>query len=77
MQNTGLATYTYMATKDKSIPFNIDWFIITRAAPYHPSIKSCQLCIMEKTKILQSDHKFPLNKRSEMMGKCRHRIPFI
>ena len=28
----------------------------------------------KKNMILQSDHKFPLNKRSEMMGKCRHKF---
>ena len=74
--NTSLSKYIWDLRKS-SIPFNIDWSVVCSASTYHPSIKKCPLCIMEKTQILMSDHKFPLNKKSELLSKCRHREKFL
>ena len=36
-------------------------------------IYRCHLCLTEKAFILNNDHNHPLNKRSELLGVCRHR----
>ena len=74
--NTGLSKHIW-SLKQNKISFKIKWSIITSAPTYHPSLGTCKLCISEKTCILRSDHKFPLNKKSELMNKCRHREKFL
>ena len=39
--------------------------------------RNCNLCMSEKLTIIQSEPKYTLNKRSEILGKCRHRNKFI
>ena len=75
-QSTSLSSYVW-ELKQKNINHKIDWSIIKKAPTYHPSRKKCSLCTLEKTMILMSDHKFPLNKRSEILSKCRHREKFL
>jgi hypothetical protein len=74
--NTNLSKYIWNL-KRCSIPFKIDWSILTCAPSYHPSIGTCKLCNFEKTHILITDHKFPLNTRSEIVAKCRHREKYL
>lgn len=59
--------------KEKSKPVNIKWKIKTKASAYNPASKVCRLCLMEKTMILYSEHQNLLNRRSEIIGMCRHR----
>ena len=40
---------------------------------YNRKVRNCQLCLMEKTFIMLSDPKQTLNKRNEIVSKCRHR----
>ena len=58
--------------KDKKKNFNTGWSIITTAAPYNDSSKKCNLCLTEKLCILKADKATLLNKRSELISKCRH-----
>jgi len=46
---------------------------IAKAKSYNPEAKKCHLCITEKAKILYYRGEGLLNKRSEIMAKCRHR----
>ena len=62
--------------KDKKIRYNLTWSIMSKASTYKPSTKVCNLCNLEKTIILISDENL-LNKRSELMNKCRHRKKFL
>ena len=39
--------------------------------------KFISFILSEKALIFMSDHKFPLNKRSELLSKCRHREKFL
>ena len=34
------------------------------------------LCLVEKTLIARSDRRVSLNRRTEIMSKCRHRMPY-
>ena len=45
--NTRLSKYIW-ELKNKNIPFEIKWSIISRGAAYHPAIKTCHLCNLEK-----------------------------
>ena len=59
--------------KDNGVPFKTTWSIMANAPSYNKKIRSCQLCLMEKTFICTADPKKTLNKRSEIISKCRHR----
>ena len=51
----------------------IKWFIVCNAKPYSSGAMRCQLCLAEKLAILWADPDTTLNKRSELVAKCRHR----
>ena len=59
--------------KIQGIPFNINWDIIKRAAPFNPITKICRLCISEKFHILFHPEDATLNQRSEFFSKCWHK----
>ena len=43
------------------------------AVPHSSDTMHCQLCLAEKLAILWADPDTTLNKRSELVAKCRHR----
>ena len=47
-----------------------------RARPYHNSSKRCDLCLAEKLHIIKRSNNNLLNKRSELVSKCRHENKF-
>ena len=54
----------------------IRWKIVQHATPYKCGSKTCNLCLSEKLQIFQADPNKLLNKRSELVSKCRHRSKF-
>ena len=64
--------------KDSNTVFEIKWEIIQRANGYRSGSLKCNLCISEKLHILK-EAKTPglLNKRSEIVSKCRHENKFL
>ena len=62
--------------KERSVPYNITWCILAKCKACTASSKNCSLCIAEKFEILRSNSKVTLNKRTEIVGKCRHRAKF-
>lgn len=62
--------------KDKKINFNIKWSIVQKAAPYNPVTKRCNLCLAEKYQIMIAPRDNTLNKRSELISKCRHKTRY-
>ena len=69
--STSLAKHVW-DIKDKNMHYDIDWEIIRYAAPRKSGSRTCDLCLSEKVLILQGDTEFMLNKRSEILNKCRH-----
>ena len=59
--------------KDKKIQYNITWSIICNSRSYKSGSKKCNLCLSEKLSILQAEQNSLLNKRSELVSKCRHK----
>ena len=68
--NTALATYIWEC-KNNNIETSVSWEILRHCNKYRGGRRKCDLCLTEKLLILQNKTN-PLNKRSELMGKCRH-----
>ena len=62
--------------KDKGEDFTIKWSVAAKASPYICDSKRCDLCLTEKLLIAKADPRTLLNKRSEIVSKCRHRNKF-
>ena len=63
--------------KDSNLAYDLKWEKLASASTYQPKIGKCNLCNLEKTIILFSTDKNVLNKRSELMNKCRHRNKYL
>ena len=72
---TSLSQYVWHL-KDQNLPVNISWKILAKCKPYVCGSKSCDICTTEKFEILKMDPKTALNKRTEIVGKCRHRAKY-
>ena len=59
--------------KDSGINPAISWKIICHATPYQHGGKVCNLCLAEKYEILTANDDALLNKRTELINKCRHK----
>ena len=73
--STTLSSYIW-SLKDEDIPYDLEWQIMTKASPYNPASKTCHLCNTEIFYILRRPDVASLNKRSEIMNKCRHQNKF-
>ena len=58
-------------------PHSLAWSIVRLAPPYSKETKVCQLCLVEKTIISLADCNLSLNKRNEIVAKCRHRDKWL
>ena len=67
---TTLATYIWDC-KAKDITPSVKWDIVQKCSKYKGGNRKCDLCLTEKLLILRNKHN-PLNKRTELMAKCRH-----
>ena len=59
--------------KDNKHSANITWEILGRQQAYNTSSKICSLCLNEKMKIALHRSNYMLNKRTEILNKCRLR----
>ena len=73
--STELSKYIWKL-RDNNQYFNIKWTIISRARPYSNISKRCDLCLTEKLMIITANPGRILNKRSELISKCRHENKF-
>lgn len=73
---TELSKYIW-ALKNKSINFNITWKIICHATPYSNSTKKCNLCTTEKYFIMYHPDLASLNRRCDIVSKCRHSNKYL
>ena len=64
--------------KDSNTSYNIAWSIHKRTKGYNNTSKQCSLCIAEKIAIITHTEKHKLlNKRTELISKCRHENKFM
>ena len=74
-QATRLSEYIW-GLKDNGIQYSIKWEIARRSRPYKCRSRHCDLCASEKVSIALADDRILLNKRSEIISRCRHRAKF-
>ena len=55
----------------------VTWRIIKHHPAYNPISKQCTLCLSEKLHIAEYEGDNLLNKREEMISKCRHQNKFM
>ena len=72
--STALSSYVW-SLKEKNQEYDIKWDIIKHIKKPKYGTKVCRLCITEVSEILKNKDN-PLNKRTELMGVCRHRYKF-
>ena len=61
--------------KNSGKDLSINWSIIDHAKPYKNGSKKCNLCLTEKFHIISSSINL-VNKRTELVSKCRHENKF-
>ena len=74
--STQLSKYIW-EQKDQGKDFNISWRIVSKARPYNNTTKRCHLCLTEKHFIINKPAMATLNKRSELISKCRHMDKYL
>ena len=70
--NTALSTYIWNL-KNRNTEYKTNWSILKQTPSYSRNVRQCQLCLTEKTYISIAEKKDTLNKRNEIISKCRHR----
>ena len=64
--------------KDNNINYTLRWSIESFASPYKCGSKRCDLCLTEKLYIIiKADTRHLLNKRNELISKCRHKNKYL
>ena len=54
----------------------VKWEIVKKCVPYSPQTKRCLLCLNEKFEIAAYKEQNLLNKRNEIVSKCRHQFKY-
>ena len=70
MYSTELSRHIW-ELKEKKKEYTITWSIAVKARAYDNGTKRCDLCLTEKLLIINADKKRLLNRRSELISKCR------
>ena len=63
--------------KDKEVNHIIEWSIVKHAPAFKAGFARCNLCPSEKLCNLEADKGTHLNKRSELISRCRHLNKFL
>lgn len=75
---TTITDYVWKMKDEQAEMPNIKWSIEKTAPAYNNISKKCILCLQEKINIIEHpDQKNLLNKRSELINKCRHANKFL
>ena len=72
---TELSKYIWKLKREGKI-FRVRWDILRKAPAYSNLSRRCDLCLTEKLMIISADKSTLLNKRSEIISKCRHQNKF-
>ena len=72
--STALSSYIWKL-KENSTDYEIKWDIIKKVKKNQYASQCCRLCTTEAAEIMKNKEN-PLNKKSEMMGSCRHRYKY-
>ena len=73
--STELSKYVWQL-KESNTPYNIKWSIASKSQAYNNKSKRCNLCLTEKLLIVNANKQMLLNRRPELISKCRHENKF-
>ena len=73
--HTGLSEYVWKL-REQGKEEKVSWEIVQKCVPYQCGSRRCDVCISEKYHILLADPSTSLNKRSELIGACRHQLRY-
>ena len=77
-KDTTLSKYIWEIKKDYNGMPTLKWSIVKSAPSYSNISKKCFLCLHEKLEIVNfEDQDHLLNKRSELISKCRHANKYL
>ena len=76
VNNTELSKYLWKL-KEENVDCNLQWSIKAYASSYKCGTRKYDLCLTKKMIIARSDSKKLLNKRTELVSKCRQRSKFL
>ena len=62
--------------KENSENYTINWLIAMKAHPYICGMRKCDLCLCEKLLVARANSTSLLNKRDELLPKCRYMNKF-
>ena len=71
-----LSKYVWQLNQN-NVPNSITWEVAARAKPFQCSNLRCYLCLNEKLAIALAEQSTMLNKRTEIVSKCRHKNKFL
>ena len=71
--DTTLST-EYCTSKQKQQAPRLTWEIKGQYKAYNPGLKISKLCLNEKLEIIDNPGQNLMNKRSEVISHCRHRM---
>jgi len=75
-KDTVLSKYVW-SLKRQNIEYFIKWRIIKHSNTFRRDSDICNLCLIEKYEVLIARDKHLLNKRNELISKCRHHPPIL
>jgi len=77
-KSTALSTYFWETKEKEKIDPILSWSILKSVPAYNNITKRCQLCLQEKLAIISYENPDELlNKKSEIISKCRHASKFL
>ena len=71
-----MGSETYIL-KENDGNYTIDWLIAMKVHSYICGTRKCDWCLCEKLMIARDNSVSLLNKRDELVSKCRHLSKFI
>lgn len=78
IKDTTLSSYIWEMKEKFNVTPSLKWYIVKSVPSYSNISKRCQLCLQEKFEILNYPNPDELlNKRSELVSKCRHVNKFL
>ena len=75
LNSTALSKHIW-EKKNRKEGYKISWKILKKVTQLKNGNKMCRLCVTEAALIMK-DKKDQLNKRNEIMNKCRHQNKFL
>ena len=76
-KNSTTLSKAFWKIKEKNENPTVRWRIMCHKRAYTPETNNCSLCLQEKFEIATFPGRNLLNKRTEIIAKCRHRRKFL